>query len=133
MATQINVLGGQLEPCSIKPLTGFYRTGCCETGHDDAGQHTICAQMTEEFLAFSKAQGNDLITPVPYFNFPGLKPGDRWCVCARRWREAFNAGVIAPVVLAATHINALHVIALEDLLLNALDAPERLKNQPSSD
>jgi uncharacterized protein (DUF2237 family) len=102
-------------------MTGFYRTGCCDTGPDDLGAHLICTQVTAEFLAFSKKVGNDLSTPRPEFGFPGLKPGDRWCVCAARWKQAFDAGVVAPVVLAATHEGALQFVALEDLIRNAID------------
>lgn len=102
-----NVLGTELESCSTSPLTGFYRNGCCDTGAEDAGIHTICTQVTAEFLAFSKAQGNDLSTPMPQYGFEGLKPGDRWCVCATRWRDAFEAGVAPPVVLGATHVATL--------------------------
>lgn len=114
-----NVLGGQLEPCSTDPMTGFYRTGCCDTGAEDAGVHTVCVQMTEEFLAFSKERGNDLSTPRPEFGFPGLVPGDRWCVCADRWVEAFGAGVAPRVVLEATHASMLDWVDLEDLRRHA--------------
>lgn len=117
-----NVLGGALAPCSTSPRTGFYRDGRCNTGPEDVGLHVVCAQMTAAFLAFSKAQGNDLSTPAPEFGFPGLKPGDRWCICVGRWREAFEAGVAPPVVLAATHEETLAVVALEDLRRHALDA-----------
>ena len=116
-----NVLGGRLEPCSESPRTGFYRDGCCNTGPEDLGLHVVCVRMTAKFLAFSKAHGNDLSTPQPDFGFPGLKPGDRWCVCAGRWREALEAGVAPPVVLSATHEEALAVVALEDLKRHALD------------
>ena len=102
-----NVLGDELEPCGFDPLTGFYRDGCCDTGGDDQGVHVVCASMTDEFLAFSVAQGNDLVTPRPAFGFPGLVAGDRWCLCASRWQDAFEAGVAPPVVLAATHVGAL--------------------------
>src|SRR6202012_4899207 len=98
-----NVLGGELKPCSVRPVTGFFRNGCCETSHEDVGMHTVCAVMTAEFLAFSRAAGNDLSTPRPEFGFPGLNPGDRWCVCAARWLEAVELGVSSPVVLAAPH------------------------------
>ncbi|HYZ83010.1 MAG TPA: DUF2237 domain-containing protein [Bryobacteraceae bacterium] len=108
-----NVLGGLLAPCSQDPMTGFYRTGCCDTGEDDTGSHTVCAEMTEEFLEFSKAQGNDLSTPRPWF--PGLKPGNRWCLCVARWREAVEAGVAPPVHLESTHHAALKVVSLEEL------------------
>lgn len=111
-----NVLGGELQSCSTDPLTGFYRNGCCDTGPDDRGAHTVCAVVTREFLDYTASQGNDLCTPAPWFNFPGLKPGDRWCVCVERWREALEAGVACPVVLEATHEAALEVVPFEDLL-----------------
>ena len=111
----VNVVGGELLPCSTQPLTGFFRNGCCSTGPDDLGSHTVCAVMTEEFLAFSRAAGNDLSTPMPAFGFPGLEPGDRWCVCASRWLEAHEAGVAPPVVLGATHLRALEVVPIEAL------------------
>lgn len=115
----LNVLGGPLQACSFDPLTGFTRTGCCETGPDDLGEHTVCARMTEEFLAFSLARGNDLVTPQPQWRFAGLKPGDRWCLCAARWLEAWEAGVAPPVVLEATHEAALRVVPLEALRSHA--------------
>ena len=120
-AEDTNVLGGRLEPCSVEPRTGFYRDGCCNTGPEDLGLHVVCARMTAKFLAFSKARGNDLSTPQPDFGFPGLKPGDRWCLCAGRWREALEAGVAPPVVLSATHEEALAVVSLDDLKRHALD------------
>ncbi len=110
-----NVLGGALESCSLEPRTGFYRDGCCNTDYDDVGMHVVCARMTREFLEFSKARGNDLVTPAPQFGFPGLKPGDRWCLCAGRWKEALDAGVAPPVVLEATHEEAIAVVPLEVL------------------
>jgi len=110
-----NVLGGPLAVCSTEPLTGFYRTGCCDTGPDDVGAHVVCAVMTAEFLEFTQAQGNDLSTPNPEMGFPGLKPGDRWCLCALRWQEAAAAGVAPPVVLEATHEATLSVVSVEDL------------------
>jgi uncharacterized protein (DUF2237 family) len=116
-----NVLGGRLEPCSTSPRTGFYRDGCCNTGPEDVGLHVVCAQMTKEFLVFSAEQGNDLSTPAPEHGFPGLKPGDRWCICASRWREAFEAGKAPSVVLSATHEETLAVIALADLKRFAVD------------
>jgi hypothetical protein len=116
-----NVLGGELATCSTAPLTGFYRNGCCDTGPQDRGSHVVCAQVTAEFLAFSRARGNDLITPRPEYDFPGLKPGDRWCLCATRWREALEAGVAPPVVLAATHEAALRFVTLEELRRYAVD------------
>ena len=119
-----NVLGGDLRPCSADPLTGFYRNGCCDTGGDDAGVHVVCARMTAEFLRFSKARGNDLSTPVPEYEFPGLRPGDRWCVVAVRWLQAYQAGAAAGVVLAATNARALEIVPLEALRQNAVDVPD---------
>ena len=116
-----NVLGGPLAPCSTSPRTGFFRDGCCNTGPEDHGLHLICAEVTSAFLDFSRARGNDLSTPRPELGFPGLKPGDRWCLCAGRWREAFDAGRAPPVVLAATHEEALAVIPLDVLRACALD------------
>jgi uncharacterized protein (DUF2237 family) len=110
-----NVLGGILRLCSSDPLTGFTRTGCCETGPEDLGSHTVCAEMTAGFLAFSRAQGNDLSTPRPEYGFAGLVPGDRWCLCAPRWQEAFLAGQAPDVVLEATHVGALMYCELDDL------------------
>lgn len=121
-STQLNVLGGPLETCSLAPLTGWFRSGCCETTADDVGSHTVCAQVTDAFLSFSRARGNDLVTPVPAYGFPGLKPGDRWCLCVSRWREALAAGVAPPVVLAATHRAALAVVTLDELRAHAVDA-----------
>lgn len=121
-AMEKNVLGGPLQACSVNPVTGFFRDGTCRTCQDDYGSHTVCAQMTEPFLAFSLARGNDLVTPNPQYQFPGLKPGDRWCLCAARWREAAEAGVAPPVILEATHARALEVIALADLEYHALQA-----------
>src|ERR1700685_3408290 len=115
MSEQRNVLGGPLAVCSTNPTTGFFRTGCCETPRGDSGSHTVCARLTAEFLDFSKDRGNDLSTPVPDFGFPGLKPGDRWCLCAARWQEALEAGVAPPVILAATNELALEVLSLDDL------------------
>lgn len=114
-----NVLGGPLKPCSAEPLTGFYRDGCCNTGPEDVGLHTVCVEVTEEFLAFSAAVGNDLSTPRPEYGFAGLKPGDRWCLCAARWFEAYQHGAAAPVNLAATHEAALTVVPLELLRAHA--------------
>lgn len=116
-----NVLGGPLAACSIRPLTGFFRDGCCNTGPQDRGSHTVCAVMTAEFLAFSKSRGNDLSTPRPEFGFVGLKPGDRWCLCAPRWQEALEAGRAPKVMLAATHVGALAHCRLEDLKQFAAD------------
>jgi len=115
-----NVLGSALAPCSEAPQTGFYRNGCCDTGPEDTGMHTVCAVMTEAFLVFSREQGNDLSAPRPELGFPGLRPGDRWCLCVGRWREALAAGVAPPVVLAATHEEALAVVALDDLERHAI-------------
>ena len=120
MSKATNVLGGVLETCSDSPKTGFYRTGCCETGQDDLGLHIICAEMTEEFLIFSKDAGNDLSTPMPQYGFPGLKPGDSWCLCAQRWQQAFEAGVAPSVRLEACHIAALEWVNLSDLRTKAI-------------
>ena len=108
-----NILGGTLLPCSLDPMTGFYRDGCCETGPQDRGRHIVCAVMTDEFLQYSKAQGNDLSTPMPEYQFAGLKAGDHWCLCLERWREALNAGCAPQVVLEATHEIALERIPFE--------------------
>ncbi len=113
MAT--NVLGTELEICSRDPLTGFFRNGKCETCGEDVGMHTVCAEMTEEFLAYTRAQGNDLTTPHPQFHFPGLQPGDRWCICLSRWVEAYEAGCAPRINLRATHISALEHVKLETL------------------
>ncbi|MBE8966923.1 MAG: DUF2237 domain-containing protein [Nostoc sp.] len=115
-----NVIDGNLEVCCTSPVTGFYRDGFCRTGGQDFGSHVVCAQVTSEFLEFTKSQGNDLSTPVPDFNFPGLKPGDRWCLCASRWQEALEAGVAPPVILSATHARALEVVSLDELKKHAL-------------
>lgn len=115
-----NVLGGELATCSKKPLTGFLRTGCCETGPDDLGVHTVCVRVTAEFLEFSRSRGNDLSTPMPEYEFPGLKAGDRWCLCAARWREALEAGCAPQVDLAATHAATLDFVRLEDLKKHAI-------------
>jgi uncharacterized protein (DUF2237 family) len=122
--TDRNVLGGPLAPCSHDPTTGFHRDGCCRTGPADVGRHVVCAVMTEAFLTFTRSRGNDLQTPLPEYQFPGLKPGDRWCVCALRWLEALKAHVAPPVVLAATHERALDLLSLEALITMAVDAPE---------
>ena len=116
-----NVLGEPLAICSQSPETGFYRDGCCRTGPDDLGTHAVCTQMSEDFLEFSRARGNDLSTPQPEIGFPGLKPGDRWCLCAQRWQEAHEAGAAPRVVLTATGEAALRYVALEDLKLKSLD------------
>lgn len=116
-----NVLGETLETCCTLPMTGFYRDGKCNTGAGDMGAHVVCAQMTEEFLQFTKSRGNDLSTPVPMFDFPGLQPGDRWCLCAARWKEAMDAGNAPPVVLSATHASALEYVSLSELKRHAVD------------
>jgi uncharacterized protein len=115
----LNVVGGSLVTCSTDPLTGFYRDGCCATGPEDIGSHTVCTIVTSEFLEFSRLAGNDLSTPRPEWGFPGLSPGDRWCVCAERWLEAYRAGCASPVVLGATHARALEVIPIETLTAHA--------------
>jgi uncharacterized protein (DUF2237 family) len=120
----LNVLGGPLAECGVDPVTGYYRTGSCAAGPDDIGRHVICAVMTEEFLAHQKAVGNDLSTPRPEFGFGGLKPGDRWCVVAARWLQAYQHGVAAPVVLAATNRVALEVVPLAALQEHAVDVPD---------
>jgi len=116
-----NVLGGLLENCSLKPMTGFFRNGCCDTGAEDVGSHTVCVVTTAEFLAFSKSRGNDLSTPMPEYGFPGLQPGYRWCLCAPRWQEALEANSAPRVVLRATHEGALDYCALADLKRYAID------------
>ena len=116
----MNVLGGDLEPCGFDPVTGFYRDGYCRTGSGDLGVHVVCAVMTEEFLEFTRSRGNDLVTPVPEFLFPGLVPGDHWCVVAERWQEALEAGLAPPVVLEATHASALEFVSMYDLEAHAL-------------
>ena len=118
---QRNVLGGPLGVCSEKPVTGFYRTGCCDTGPQDVGRHTVCIVATEEFLAFSKARGNDLSTPRPEFDFPGVQPGQRWCLCAARWKEALDASMAPKVVLNATNEATLDLVPLETLKRYAVD------------
>jgi uncharacterized protein (DUF2237 family) len=117
-----NVLGGVLAPCSMAPLTGYFRDGCCHTDASDLGRHVVCAEVSAEFLEFSVARGNDLVTPRPEFGFAGLKPGDRWCLCAARWLEAHEAGSAPPVVLAATHVSALQLMPLDLLQRYAADA-----------
>ena len=118
---QRNVFGEPIKVCSLKPRTGFYRTGCCETGPEDLGVHTVCVEVTAEFLSFSKSRGNDLSTPRPEFGFSGLDPGDRWCLCAARWQEALEAGAAPRVVLAATHEATLEIVRLADLKRHGLD------------
>jgi len=114
-----NVLGVPLAICCDDPVTGYYRDGRCRTGHEDTGVHVVCARMTPEFLEFSASRGNDLVTPLPRYGFPGLVPGDRWCLCAARWKEALQAGVAPPVILEATHIGALEYVSLADLVAHA--------------
>jgi uncharacterized protein (DUF2237 family) len=128
MEQERNVLGSSLEPCGTDPVTGFYRDGCCSTGPEDVGSHTVCAVVTTEFLAHQQRVGNDLVTPRPEYRFPGLQPGDRWCVVAVRWLQAYEAGAAAPVVLAATHARALEVIPLEALRKHAVDVPPDLSS-----
>ena len=123
---ELNVLGGPLDPCSTDPMTGFYRDGCCSTGPEDIGSHTICAVVTAEFLAHQRSIGNDLSTPRPEYRFPGLRPGDRWCVTAVNWLKAYQDGFAAPVVLASTHERTLEVVPLEALRENAVDVPDDL-------
>ena len=118
---QKSVLDEPLATCSISPMTGFVRNGCCETGPEDVGSHTVCVEVTAEFLEFSRSQGNDLSTPIPAFEFPGLKPGDRWCLCAARWQEALDAGVAPKVVMRATHQRALEAIDFKDISRHAID------------
>lgn len=118
-----NVVGGEIEPCGLDPVTGWYRDGCCNSGPEDVGSHTVCAVVTAEFLEHQRSIGNDLITPMPQFRFPGLKPGDRWCVTARNWLRAHYDGAAAPVVLASTNELALEIIPLEVLQEHAVDVP----------
>ena len=119
---QKNVLGGELIPCSVAPMTGFFRDGCCNTSPEDIGSHTVCAVMTRDFLSFSKAAGNDLMTPRAKYSFPGLKPGDSWCLCATRWEQARRAGAAPNVILSATNAACLSVVALEDLRAHAVSS-----------
>lgn len=123
MASESNILGGQLEACGHEPLTGFYRDGCCRTGPGDIGRHTICAVVSAEFLEFQRTIGNDLSTPIPQYGFPGLEPGDRWCVTAHNWLRAHEHGVGTFVVLAATHESTLEIVPLEVLEQYAVDVP----------
>ena len=123
MTDERNVLGGELEPCGTEPMTGFFRDGCCSTGPEDLGSHTVCAVVTTEFLEHQRASGNDLITPRPDYRFPGLTPGDRWCVVAARWLQAYRAGAAAPVVLAATHERVIDTVPLALLREHAVDVP----------
>ena len=126
--TAQNVLGGPLEECGIEPMTGFYRDGCCNTGPQDVGSHTICAVVSAEFLEHQRRIGNDLVTPMPEYRFPGLRPGDRWCVTARNWLRAHLDGAAAPVVLAATHAAVLDLVPLETLREHAVDVPSDLSD-----
>jgi len=121
--TERNVVGGPLEPCGTEPMTGFFRDGCCNTSPEDHGSHTICAVVTEEFLEHQRSIGNDLISPMPMYRFPGLVPGDRWCVTAANWLRAHMDGAAAPVVLASTHERALDIVPLEALQQHAVDVP----------
>ena len=121
MPSQLNVFGEPIKECSTRPMTGFYRNGCCDTGYEDTGLHVICIVATASFLAFSASRGNDLSTPFPHYGFPGLKPGDRWCLCATRWSEAYEAGVAPQVVLEATHMSMLEFADLEALKQHAAE------------
>jgi uncharacterized protein len=121
MAKARNVLNGPLQTCGTDPMTGFTRNGCCDSGPGDIGIHVVCAEMTAAFLAFSAERGNDLSTPAPHFGFPGLRPGDRWCLCVERWKEAYEAAVAPPVVLEATHMSALEFVSLEELREHAVE------------
>lgn len=123
MTESLNVLGTPLDECGRDPLTGFYRDGCCSTGPEDLGSHTVCAVVSAEFLEHQLASGNDLVTPRPEFRFPGLKPGDRWCVCASRWLQAYADGAASPVVLSSTNEAALRIVPLEALQEHAVDVP----------
>jgi hypothetical protein len=123
-AAERNVLGGALEPCGTEPMTGFYRDGCCSSGPEDVGSHTVCAVVSAEFLALQRELGNDLVTPQPQYGFPGLQAGDRWCVVAVRWLQAYQAGAAAGVVLAATNERALEIVPMEALRQHAVDVPD---------
>ena len=129
--TTLNVLGTPLVPCSYDPLTGYFRDGCCRTDESDTGSHLICAKVTAEFLEFSRLVGNDLVTPRPEWRFAGLQPGDRWCLCATRWRQALLAGVAPPVVMECTHAGALEYVTLDDLQRHALQ-PAGRSGKPSA-
>ena len=126
MSDERNVLGGPLEPCGTDPMTGFFRDGCCSTGPEDLGSHTICAVVTAEFLDHQRSIGNDLVTPLPQYRFPGLRPGDRWCVTARNWLRAHGDGAAAPVVLASTNERVLDLVPLNALREHAVDVPDDL-------
>ena len=119
--TQLNIFNETIEECGCSPLTGFFRTGCCETSDQDLGSHTVCALMTEDFLKFSQSQGNDLSTPIPQFNFSGLKPGDRWCLCANRWVEAYEANSAPAIIARATNIKALEILSMDQIKEFAID------------
>ena len=121
MQDALNVLGTELEVCGTDPMTGYFRDGCCNTDQHDRGSHTVCVRVTQDFLEYSRNKGNDLMTPVPEFDFPGLKAGDRWCLCASRWNEAFEAGVAPRVMLRSTHEASLRIVKLEDLKKHAGD------------
>lgn len=121
MPSQLNVFGEPIEACSSRPVTGFYRSGCCDTGPDDPGVHTVCVRVTAEFLEYSRSRGNDLSTPMPAYGFPGLQPGDCWCLCAERWKEALADGMAPPVKLAGTHAKTLEYVSLDALKAYALD------------
>ncbi len=121
MPSQLNVFGEPIEECSSRPVTGFYRSGCCDTGPDDPGVHTVCVRVTAEFLEYSRSRGNDLSTPMPAYGFSGLQPGDCWCLCAERWKEALADGMAPPVKLAGTHAKTLEFVSLEALKAYALD------------
>jgi hypothetical protein len=129
--TELNVLGAELEPCGTEPLTGFFRDGCCSTGPEDLGSHTVCAVVTAEFLEHQRAVGNDLTTPMPQHRFPGLVPGDRWCVTAANWLRSHHDGCAAPVLLASTNVRALEVVPLEALQEHAVDVPSDLRDLES--
>jgi hypothetical protein len=118
-----NILGGELQACSMDPLTGFFRDGCCNTGSGDVGVHTVCIVVSEEFLEFSRSRGNDLSTPQPQLGFPGLNPGDFWCLCAARWQEALEAGHAPPVILESTHMASLEWVTMDNLCAHAIDQP----------
>ena len=121
MPSQLNVFGEPIEECSSRPVTGFYRSGCCDTGPDDPGVHTVCVRVTAEFLEYSRSRGNDLSTPMPAYGFSGLQPGDCWCLCAERWKEALADGMAPPVKLAGTHAKTLEYVSLDALKAHALD------------
>ncbi len=121
MPSQLNVFGEPIEACSSRPVTGFYRSGCCDTGPDDPGVHTVCVRVTAEFLEYSRSRGNDLSTPMPAYGFSGLQPGDCWCLCAERWKEALADGMAPPVKLAGTHAKTLEFVSLDALKAYALD------------